>query len=86
MASELLKSHWKPSTVAERVPFYPVTERVRFYGGGFLPMRRVEYDHQEVPISMDKYSIHGCGRLMGTMQHMPYPQQLVSATMHITPR
>ena len=27
--------------------------------GGFLPMRWVEYDHEEVPISMDKYSIHG---------------------------
>ena len=26
---------------------------------GFLPMRWVEYDHEEVPISMDKYSIHG---------------------------
>ena len=24
-----------------------------------LPMRWVEYDHEEVPISMDKYSIHG---------------------------
>ena len=27
--------------------------------GGFLPMKRVEYDHEEVPFSMDKYSIHG---------------------------
>ena len=27
--------------------------------GGYLPMRWVEYDHQEVSISMDKYSIHG---------------------------
>ena len=27
--------------------------------GGFLPMRWVEYDHEEVPISMDRYSIHG---------------------------
>ena len=27
--------------------------------GGFLPMRWVEYEHEEVPISMDKYSIHG---------------------------
>ena len=26
---------------------------------GFLPMRWVEYEHEEVPISMDKYSIHG---------------------------
>ena len=26
---------------------------------GFLPMRWVEYDHEEVPISMDKYFIHG---------------------------
>ena len=25
---------------------------------GFLPMRWVEYDYKEVPISMDKYSIH----------------------------
>ena len=25
---------------------------------GFLPMRWVEYDHEEVPISMEKYSIH----------------------------
>ena len=29
--------------------------------GGYLPMRWVEYDLEEVPISMDKYSIHGCG-------------------------
>ena len=27
--------------------------------GGFLPMRWVEYDYEEVPFSMDKYSIHG---------------------------
>ena len=26
---------------------------------GFLLMRWVEYDHEEVPISMDKYFIHG---------------------------
>ena len=38
--------------------------------GGYLPMRWVEYDHEEVPISMDKYFIHGCGRSMGTMQHL----------------
>ena len=25
---------------------------------GHLPMRRVEYDHGKVPISVDKYSIH----------------------------
>ena len=25
----------------------------------FLPMRWVEYDHEEIPISMDKYFIHG---------------------------
>ena len=37
--------------------------------GGYLPMRWVEYNHEEVPISMDKYSIHECGRSMGTMQH-----------------
>ena len=27
--------------------------------GGFCPMRCVEYDYEEVSISMDKYSIHG---------------------------
>ena len=37
---------------------------------GYLPMRWVEYDHEEVPFSMDKYSIHGCGRSMGTMQQI----------------
>ena len=26
--------------------------------GGFLPMRWVEYDHEEVPFSMEKYCIH----------------------------
>ena len=25
----------------------------------YLPMRWIEYDYEEVPISMDKYSIHG---------------------------
>ena len=25
-----------------------------------LPMRRVECDRDEVPISMDEHSIHGC--------------------------
>ena len=38
----------------------------------YLPMRRVEYDHEEVPISMDKYFIHGCGRSMSTMQHISF--------------
>ena len=38
--------------------FYTFMEMVRSIGG-FLPMRGVEYDHEEVPISMDKYSIHG---------------------------
>ena len=37
---------------------------------GYLPMSWVEYDHKEVPISMDKYFIHGCGRSMGTMQQI----------------
>lgn len=32
-------------------------------------MRRVEYGYEGVPISMDKYFIHGCGRSMSTMQH-----------------
>ena len=27
--------------------------------GEFLPMRRVKYDHEEVPFSVDKYPIHG---------------------------
>lgn len=31
--------------------------------GGYLFMRRVEYDHKEVPISMDEYFIHGCNIL-----------------------
>ena len=39
--------------------------------GGYLPMRWVEYDHEEVPFSMDKYSIHGSAISMGTMQHVP---------------
>ena len=30
----------------------------------------VEYDHEEGPISMEKYFIHGCDRSMGTMQHI----------------
>ena len=38
--------------------------------GGYLPMRWVEYDHEEVPFSMDKYSIHGSTTSMGTMQHI----------------
>ena len=37
---------------------------------GYLPMRWVEYDHEEVSISMNKYFIHECGRFMGTMQHI----------------
>ena len=36
----------------------------------YLPIRWVEYDHEEVPISMDKYSIHGSATSMGTMQHV----------------
>ena len=36
--------------------------------GEFLPMRWMEYDRKKVPIFMDKYIIHGCGRFMGTMQ------------------
>ena len=27
--------------------------------GGFLPMRWVQYDHEEIPISIDKDSVHG---------------------------
>ena len=38
--------------------------------GGYLPMRWVVYDHEEVPNSMDKYFIHGCDRSMGTMQQL----------------
>ena len=38
--------------------------------GGYLPMRWVEYDHEEVPFSMDKYSIHGSATSMGTMQQI----------------
>ena len=38
--------------------------------GGYLPMRWVEYDHEKVSISMDKYSIHGCDRSMSTMQQI----------------
>ena len=40
---------------------------------GYLPMRWVEYDHEEVPFSMDKYSIHGSAISMGTKQHRPSP-------------
>ena len=35
----------------------------------FLPMRRVEYDHEEVPFSMDKYSIHGCNILSMDLEY-----------------
>ena len=42
---------------------------------GYLPTRWVEYDHEEVPISMDKYSIHVCGQSMGTMQHICFSRQ-----------
>ena len=38
--------------------------------GGYLPMRWVEYDHEEVSFSMDKYSIHGSAISMGTMQQI----------------
>ena len=38
--------------------------------GGYLPMKWVEYDHEEIPFSMDKYSIHGSAISMGTMQHI----------------
>ena len=34
-------------------------------------MRWVKYDYEEVPFSMDKYSIHGSAIFMGTMQHIP---------------
>ena len=37
--------------------------------GGYLPMRWMEYDHEEVPISTDRYFIHACGLSMGAMQH-----------------
>ena len=37
---------------------YPSMKMVHHIGG-FLPMRWVKYDHEEVPISMDKYFIHG---------------------------
>ena len=51
--------------------------------GGYMLMRWVKYDHQEVPISMDTYSIHGCGRSMGTMQHLPYlPANIMSLLTH----
>ena len=42
---------------------------------GYLPTRWVEYDHEEVPMSMDKYSIHECGRSMGSMQHICFSRQ-----------
>ena len=44
---------------------------------GYWPMRWVEYDHEEVPISMDKYFIHECGRSMGIMQHVHFSKYLV---------
>ena len=37
--------------------FYTSMEMVHPIGG-FLPMRWVEYDHEEIPISMDKCSVH----------------------------
>ena len=43
--------------------------------GGYLPMKWVEYGHEEVPMFMDKYSIHGCSRSMGTMQHICFSRQ-----------
>ena len=35
----------------------------------------VAYDHEEVPISIDKYFINGYGRSMGTMQHICFSRQ-----------
>ena len=36
----------------------------------YLFMRWVEYDYEEIPFFMDKYSIHGSAISMGTMQHI----------------
>ena len=40
---------------------------------GFLPMRWVEYDHAEVPISMNKYSIHGRNILSTDLKYLWVP-------------
>ena len=44
---------------------------------GYWLMRWVESEHEEVPISMDKYFILECGRSMGIMQHVHFSKYLV---------
>ena len=51
---------------------------------GFLPMRRVEYDHEEIPFSMDKYSIHGCNILSMDLEYPWVPCNTYMVTSYPT--
>ena len=53
---------------------------------GCWPMRWVEYDHEEIPISMDKYFIHECGRSTGIMQHVHFSKHLVIFRVRVSRR
>ena len=52
---------------------------------GYLLMRWVEYDHEEVPFFMDKYSIHGSATFMDTMQHLRQQHWLTTNRGTISP-
>ena len=53
---------------------------------GHWPMRWVEYDHEEVPISMDKYFIYECGRFMGIMHHVHFSKYLIMFRVRVSRR